>query len=324
MLSEHDFKYKQLIFHIAEDGDRILIRNSNLIIKDKNDIVKYQYTCYRIFALFIVGNVSITSPLIKAGKEYGFSISLFTTSFRLYKTISFLGEGNTLLRQKQYTTTREDEIAKQIIIQKVENQQYMLKKIRNKDAENAIRILGTSLKYLAINKLKGKEIMGVEGTCAKAYFNRIFRECDWKGRQPRLKRDKINVLLDIAYTILFNFIEAILNIYGFDIYKGNLHKVFWQRKSLVCDIIEPFRPIVDYKIRKMINLKQIDSYYFEKKQDQFFIYFEDSRKFLKEILGEILRYKMHIFRFIRDYYRWFCRERAIELFPKINLDEEYL
>lgn len=324
MLSEHDFKYKQLIFHIAEDGDKILIRNSNLIIKDKNDIVKYQYTCYRIFALSIVGNVSITSPLIKAGKEYGFSISLFTPSFRLYKTISFLGEGNTLLRQKQYTTTREDEIAKQIIIQKVENQQYMLKKIRNKDAENAIRILGTSLKYLAINKLNGNEIMGVEGTCAKAYFNRIFRDCDWKGRQPRLKRDKINVLLDIAYTILFNFIEAILNIYGFDIYKGNLHKVFWQRKSLVCDIIEPFRPIVDYKIRKMINLKQIDSYYFEKKQDQYFIGFEDSRKFLKEILGEILRYKMHIFRFIRDYYRWFCRERAIELFPKINLDEEYL
>ena len=324
MLSEHDFKYKQLIFHIAEDGDKILIRNSNLIIKDKNDVVKYQYTCYRIFALFIVGNVTITSLLIKAGKEYGFSISLFTTSFRLYKTISFLGEGNTLLRQKQYTTIREDEIAKQIIIQKVENQQYMLKKIRNKDAENAIRILGTSLKYLEINKLNGKEIMGVEGTCAKAYFNRIFRECDWKGRQPRLKRDKINVLLDIAYTILFNYIEAILNIYGFDIYKGNLHKVFWQRKSLVCDIIEPFRPIVDYKIRKMINLKQIDSYYFEKSQDQYRIDFEDSRKFLKEILGEILRYKMHIFRFIRDYYRWFCRERAIELFPKINLDEEYL
>ena len=293
-------------------------------IEDKNDIVKYQYTCYRIFALFIVGNVSITSPLIKSGKEYGFSISLFTPSFRLYKTISFLGEGNTLLRQKQYTTTREDEIAKQIIIQKVENQQYMLKKIRNKDAENAIRILGTSLKYLAINKLNGNEIMGVEGTCAKAYFNRIFRECDWKGRQPRLKRDRINVLLDIAYTILFNYIEAILNIYGFDIYKGNLHKVFWQRKSLVCDIIEPFRPIVDYKIRKMMKLKQIDSYKFEKKQYQYFIDFDDSRKFLKEILGEILRYKMHIFRFIRDYYRWFCRDMAMELFPKINLDEEYL
>ena len=73
-----------------------------------------------------------------------------------------------------------------------------------------------------------------------------------------------------------------------------------------------------------MKLKQIDSYKFEKKQDQYFIDFDDSRKFLKEILGEILRYKMHIFRFIRDYYRWFCRDRAMELFPKINLDEEYL
>lgn len=28
------------------------------------------------------------------------------------------------------------------------------------------------------------------------------------------------------------------------------------RKSLVCDIMEPMRPIVDYEIRKAINLGQ--------------------------------------------------------------------
>ncbi len=59
-----------------------------------------------------------------------------------------------------------------------------------------------------------------------------FKDFEWNGRQPRVKRDKINLLMDIGYTVLFNYIEAILNIYGFDIYKGNLHKEFYKKKII--------------------------------------------------------------------------------------------
>ena len=141
-------------------------------------------------------------------------------------------EGNTLLRKKQYTTEKGIKIAKQLVINKIENQRDMLKKIRKVEIFDGILTLNIELEKLIKNDYSVYEIMGIEGTTAKVYFNRIFGEYDWKGRQPRVKRDKINLLLDIGYTILFNYLEGILNIYGFDIYKGNLHKEFYKRKSL--------------------------------------------------------------------------------------------
>ena len=68
------------------------------------------------------------------------------------------------------------------------------------------------------------------------------------------KSDYINVTLDIGYTMLFNMVDAILQVYGFDTYYGVFHRCFYMRKSLVCDIMEPMRPIIDYEIRKAANV----------------------------------------------------------------------
>lgn len=99
-------------------------------------------------------------------------------------------------------------------------------------------------------------VMGIEGNAAKVYFPRMFDNVNWNGRKPRIKNDYINVTLDIAYTMLFNIVDAMLQVYGFDTYYGVFHKCFYMRKSLVCDLMEPMRPIVDYAIRKAINLGQ--------------------------------------------------------------------
>lgn len=139
------------------------------------------------------------------------------------------------------------------------------------------------------------------------------------GRQPRVKRDKINLLLDIGYTILFNYLEGILNIYGFDVYKGNLHKEFYKRKSLVCDIIEPFRPIIDYAIRKGFNLKQFDNYEYVIDNGQYHLKWKDSEKFILIILETITEYRSQIFEYIQQYYRWFMKQKDIKDFPKVEL-----
>ena len=90
--------------------------------------------------------------------------------------------------------------------------------------------------------------MGIEGSAARVYFPRVFSNVNWKGRKPRIKNDYINTTLDIGYTMLFNIVDAILQVYGFDTYYGVFHKCFYMRKSLVCDIMEPMRPIIDYPV----------------------------------------------------------------------------
>ncbi len=319
MLTKPDFLEKKVIVVFTHEGDKISFKNDNVVILDKEDKIKFQLSCYNLFALFIVGGISLTSGIISRSKKFGFSIVLFTAGFKVYSTINFVLEGNFLLHEKQYVTARSEEIAKQLIINKIENQRNFLKKLRDKEFKDGIKKLNDSINKLSKSDYNNYEIMGIEGTCAKIYFNRMFKPFDWQGRQPRVKRDKINLLLDIGYTVLFNYIEAILNIYGFDIYKGNLHKEFYKRKSLVCDIIEPFRPIVDYKIRKMINLKQTENYKFTQHKGQYQLDWKDSNNFVSQILEEILNYKENIFDFIQQYYRWFMKDDDINKFPKAVL-----
>lgn len=318
MLDFPDFYAKKIILVFPKNGDKMLIKNDNFVVLDINNKTKIQISCYKIFSIYVVGGFTLTTGLIEKSKKFGFSIVFFTVNFKIYETINFKMEGNTLLRKKQYMCDRAVDIGKNIIINKIENQRETLKRTRNPKYLEGIILLNENISKLVKSNFNNFEIMGIEGVSAKVYFSRIFDEFEWKRRQPRVKRDKINLLLDIGYTILFNYIEGILNIYGFDIYKGNLHQEFYKRKSLVCDIIEPFRPIVDYKIRKAFMLKQLE-YDYTINNGQYNLNWYDSEKFLQIILEEIISYRECIFKYIQDYYRWFMKDKDIEEFPKVRL-----
>lgn len=319
MLSEPDFREKKVILVHSKDGDKISFRNDNLIVKDKDEKIKFQLSCYRIFVIFVVGGFTLTTGVVEKSKKFGFSIVLFSAYFKVYSCINYSMEGNTLLRKKQYMTDKGNEIAKQIIINKIENQRSILVNLRSKQVRDGIEKLDEQINKLKNNDYNDNGIMGIEGVAAKVYFRRLYMGYRWDGRKPRVKRDKINLLMDIGYTVLFNYIEAILSIYGFDIYKGNLHKEFFKRKSLVCDIVEPFRPIVDYKIRKMINLNQLSKYDFKINNGQYQLDWKDSSKFVLQILEEISLYKRKIFVYIQSYYRWVMKDKDIKSFPKVEL-----
>lgn len=83
-----------------------------------------------------------------------------------------------------------------------------------------------------------------------------------------MKTDPLNVTLDIGYSVLFNFIESFVRIFGFDIYVGVYHRTWFKRKSLICDLMEPFRCIIDHAILLAFNRKQftIDDFRSNKKR----------------------------------------------------------
>lgn len=323
MLTLPDFNAKKVILFFSKEGDRISFKNDNLIIKDAENKVKCQYTCYKIFLLIIVGGFDLTSGLIERANRFGFSIVFMNYNFKVYATINSKMEGNTLLREKQYTIVNTDEIGKRIIINKIENQRLSLQRIRKKDDEmkGTIKLLIDYENNLEKNKKNTAEIMGIEGIASKVYFRQMFKDFNWNGRQPRVKRDHINLLLDIGYTVLFNYIEAIVNIYGFDIYKGILHKEFFKRKSLICDIIEPFRTIIDYKIRKMHNLSQINENDFIVENGKYRLEWRNSSKYMNCFIEEIVNYKEWIFNYVQSYYRWFMKGADIEKMPAVYLED---
>ena len=71
--------------------------------------------------------------------------------------------------------------------------------------------------------------MAYEGLASKLYFRNHFNNVLWIGRKPRIKRDYVNAVLDIGYTILFSFIDALLSCYGFDTYCGVIRNLMTQQ-----------------------------------------------------------------------------------------------
>lgn len=287
-----------------------------MVITDKDGNVKYQISCYRIFSVFIIGEYSITSGMIKHAQKFCYNISMFTTNFRLYGSIGDRMQGNTLLHRKQYAYNG-NEIAQHIVKDKIKSELFALKDKRQKapSCKEAIQKLKTYLDMFDNNVYEIDSLRGIEGNAAKIYFAEIFDSVAWKGRRPREKRDVVNACLDIGYTMLFSMVEALLKVYDFDIYCGIYHKEFYMRKSLVCDIMEPMRVIIDNAVKKSISLKVIKEEDFKIFQGQYQLEYKKAPIFTGYVMEQLMNEKDRIFLYIRSYYRAFMKEKPISEYP---------
>jgi CRISPR-associated protein Cas1 len=201
------------------------------------------------------------------------------------------------------------------------NQRKTLMDFRNKTEwmKEGIAELDYHIKTLEDSELELYQILGIEGSAARTYFPRVFDNVKWLGRKPRIKHDYVNASLDIGYTILFNVIDALLNAYGFDEYYGVLHRCFYMRKSLVCDLMEPMRPIIDYATRKGINLRQIKEDDFQVYNQRYALNWKKSPEYMQIYLKAILEYKETIFLYIQSYYRAVMKQKSVDQYPMFLL-----
>ncbi len=321
MLTYPDYAEKNIVVCNTNEQQRLSFINDNIVVKDEADKIILQQSCYKTFALWIIGSITITSGLLERSKKFAFSVFFFNYSFKCYGVWAASTEGNFVLRGRQYQlpAQKATEIAAAIIANKIQNQQALLQSIR---AKNETQKRNTALlkTYAAQAAQAGgiQNIMGIEGTASRLYFEAWIYDTDWKGRKPRAKRDILNVLMDIGYTYLFNMVEAMLLLYGFDVYKGVLHQNFYQRKSLVCDIVEPFRVIVDKQLKNAWHLGQIKQADFKQVHGQYVLDWKSSKPYTQWLLAAILAHKADIFIYVQQYYHWFMRDKPVTELPQFK------
>lgn len=322
MLTKPDFLKKQILFIDSDKNKKIKFKNQNLILVDENKKIILQHSCYRIFMVFVYGECSITSVMIKNALKHSIPIVLLNYNLKTYFSIIPKDNGNFLLRKKQYAYEKNLEIAKHIIKNKITNQRNLISQLRYKSKleSNSIKKIDKFLEGID-NVIDSEQLLGIEGSASKEFFSVYFRNLDFKGRKPRCRSDIFNLLLDIGYHYLFNFIEANLVLYGFDTYCGFYHKFYFQRKSLVCDIVEPFRCIIDKRIRKSYSLKQINENDFYISNGQYSIKRDLNKKYSKIFLKEILKNKEEIFLYIQSYYRSFMKSKEPNEFPFFSISD---
>ncbi len=319
MLQFPDFDEKQILFIESFDAKNINFQNENLVIKE-NWKIKNKVSLYKIFTIFLIWETTITSVLIRKFQEFWVTLILLKKNFLPYLVIWNETEWNFVLRKKQYEKTEEEmlEIAKNIVLLKTNNQLKLLKNIREKQwfIKRDIEKIKEIIKKIP-ESTNYESLLGYEWNVAKLFFGNYFWPIWWERREPRTKRDIQNLLLDIWYTYLFHFIEALLRLYWFDNYYWVYHRTWYSRKSLALDLMEPFRCIIDRELLKAYNLKQINPKDFSFQNGAYILPWQNSKKYSGVFLKAIMNNKKEMFFFIKDYYKFFMKWR--KEFPKFEI-----
>jgi CRISPR-associated protein Cas1 len=125
---------------------------------------------------------------------------------------------------------------------------------------------GLDLKDAALENTRNR-IMGLEGTAGRAYFqclSKILPErYQFPGRSRRPARDPFNAVLNYCYGILYSLVEKACILSGLDPYVGFLHTDNYNKKSMVFDLIEPFRIFAEQTAVYLFTGKKMKDDYFD-------------------------------------------------------------
>ncbi|MDY5768485.1 MAG: type V CRISPR-associated endonuclease Cas1 [Alloprevotella sp.] len=274
----------------------------------------------KILALFVIGHFTLTTPLIDKCKRHGVALVVVKPNLRPVFYWADEAEANYLLRKRQYEYDGRDlQVARAIVRNKIANQAAALQKTRRKDAATVAALAQCREAWEAVPLAHDSTgLMGLEGSVSKAYFAAYFQSMDWQGRHPRMKTDPLNVVLDIGYTLLFNFVECFLRMFGFDLYVGVYHKLWFKRKSLVCDIIEPFRCIVDHTVLLAFNRRQFSEKDFCCIKQEYHLKYERCAAYYQVFFESLIAYKQEIFKYVQSYYRCFMGRKSLPSYPTFS------
>jgi CRISPR-associated endonuclease Cas1 len=93
------------------------------------------------------------------------------------------------------------------------------------------------------------KIQGYEGRCTQEYFNQLFMLfpdfLKTKNRYRRGAKDPLNNLMNLGYEVLKRRVYVAAVAAHLDPYLRFLHSIQFGKPSLVCDLMEPWRTMIE-------------------------------------------------------------------------------
>lgn len=257
------------VVYIADQGALVCKKGDRLYVYKMQQLLRWFHT-KDISQLILVGNVALSTPTITYLLKYRID-TVFVSYYGKYKG-RLIGEfgKNVALRVAQFeylaNETHREILAKIFVHAKIANSNSLLKKrqARYKDETlKSVIIKNHALCDLIENShLTLKSLRGYEGIAAKNYFSTFpillkNEDFPFNGRNKRPPKDEVNALLSLSYTFLMIQVMCATYICGLDVYYGSLHEVDYGRQSLVLDLMEEFRALIDNMVISLINRKEI-------------------------------------------------------------------
>ena len=180
-------------------------------------------------------SVSISSYLLKELADNKINIIFCDEKHNPYGQIQpFYSRHNSskkIIEQTKWTLKNKDNLWTLIVKNKIINQAFLLKKIKSKQA---------NLVFSYVDEVGVGDKSNREGHASKVYFNALFGKKFVRGNN-----DIINAKLNYGYAILLSTISKEITNNGYLTQLGIHHKNEFNPFNLACDLMEPFRVIID-------------------------------------------------------------------------------
>ena len=211
---------------LSYQNDYLLVRNENLQMIHLSELN----------AIIIdTGQVSITSYLISELAKNKIKLIFVDEKHNpVCETVPYYGNFNTskkILNQVKWDIEIKEKVWQKIIQYKILNQHRVLANYKISGADKL-------LEYVEAIELGDKT--NREGHASKVYFNLLFGK-----KFIRHASDSINVALDYGYSIIMSMFSKEIVSKGYITQMGINHKNEFNYFNFACDLMEPYRPLID-------------------------------------------------------------------------------
>lgn len=263
--------------YLTLDGENVVCRTDS---SDGDE--KFRMPLANIEDIYCFSYIGCSPALMGKCADSGINISFISPSGRFLARVQGKTKGNILLRKAQFEQFANPPLllAQNTVAAKLSNTRYLIKRsLRDNPGLDDDGALSECVAYLEsgidrVYEMNDTEaVMGVEGSCAKAYFGifdrLILHQKDDFYLTSRTKRpplDPVNAVLSFLYTIMTSAYTSALESVGLDSCYGFYHALRPGRSSLACDLVEEARCVLERQTLSMINLKQINIKDFDKSE----------------------------------------------------------
>jgi CRISP-associated protein Cas1 len=242
-------------------GTSLRRRHERFLIR--RDGVSHEFAATKVNSIVVATGVHFTSDVVQLANQHNVDLVFLDKSGMPTARIWQTKMGSTAtIRRRQLEVCETSEglaFAVQWVGGKIDNQIRFLEELKKRRTDHhatlepVIESLGSLRDRVVattgdVQELRGT-VMGLEGTAGRIYFDCLAKlmPADYKfsGRSRQPATDSFNAMLNYAYGVLYSQVEIALILAGLDPFIGFLHTDNYNKRSLVFDMIEPFRIIAE-------------------------------------------------------------------------------
>lgn len=267
---------------------QVVINTPGTMIKQKDECFRLQnkdnkldIAAPRIESIVLSNKAMISTQAIALALENNIDIIFLDGYGNPLGRVWFSKMGSTALIRRKQLEVAEDETGTNLVVmlikKKLANQMDFLKKLKHsrpgKEEKfiSSLAIIGNSLGQLdsvkeSMDEVRGK-LLGIEGNAGRAYFQCLSKlmpeKYAFRGRSRRPAKDPFNAVLNYCYGVLYSKVEKACILAGLDPFVGFMHTDNYNKKSLVFDLIEPFRIFAEQVSVYLFTGKKAKEDYFD-------------------------------------------------------------